>query len=261
MEDKELKIVLLQQDLSWENVSENLAHFGKLIYGLNQEVDLVILPEMFTTGFSMRPENFAQSNQAHTLETIKKWASEKNVAICGSIMLAENSKYYNRFFWVEPNSDFKYYDKAHLFRMGEENLHYSKGKTQQLINYKGWKIAPFVCYDLRFPVWMRRTKTYNYDLILLVANWPERRAAHWKALTLARAIENQCYLVAVNRIGSDINNINHSGDSRVINPLGEIVCDAKDSNELFIASINKDAVDNYRQQFPVEEDADPFELA
>jgi predicted amidohydrolase len=260
MESNELKIVLLQQDLVWENVIENLAHFGNLIYGLNQEVDIVMLPEMFTTGFSMQPEIFAMYNQEHSLKTIKKWASDKGVAICGSIMVAEDSRYFNRFFWIEPNSDFSFYDKAHLFRMGEENLHYSKGNTHQLINYKGWKIAPFVCYDLRFPVWMRKTKTYNYDLIILVANWPERRASHWKALTLARAIENQCYLAAVNRIGSDKNNINHSGDSCVINPLGEFVFEAKNSKDLNIITIDKVVVDNCRQQFPAEEDADSFEI-
>ncbi len=260
MESNELKIVLLQQDLHWENVPANLLHFESLIYSLNQKVDLIMLPEMFTTGFSMQPEKFALNNQEQTLKTLKRWATDKDVAICGSIMVAIDGVYFNRFFWVDSSGDFQFYDKAHLFRMGEEQLHYSKGTAHQLINYKGWKIAPFVCYDLRFPIWMRRTKEFNYDLILLVANWPERRAAHWKALTLARAIENQCYLAAVNRVGLDISSINHSGDSRVINPMGELVFDAKDSKELTFVSLDKSVVENYRHQFPVQEDADAFEL-
>lgn len=255
-----LKIVLLQQSLVWEDVDANLDHFGNLVLGLTQDVDVVMLPEMFSTGFSMRPQIFAKESQEKSLVKLAFWAKEKDVAICGSLMVTQGLNYFNRFFWVEPNGEFQFYDKAHLFRMGEENLHYSKGSSRTVIHYKGWRIAPFVCYDLRFPVWLRRTKTFEYDLMLIVANWPERRAHHWKALCMARAIENQCYLAAVNRIGLDANQIPHSGDSRIIGPTGELIYDAQNSNEIQVQQIFKKEVEIYREQFQAIEDADFFEL-
>jgi omega-amidase len=255
-----LHVILLQQDLAWENPIENLRHFKALIFGLTSLPDIIVLPEMFSTGFSMQPELMAETYQAQTLEEVKNWSREKHVAICGSIMFKEGSNFYNRFFWFDPNGAEAYYDKAHLFRMGEENLHYQKGEKRIIIEYKGWRIAPFICYDLRFPVWLRRTEKFNYDLLLFVANWPERRAAHWKALLTARAIENQSYVAAVNRIGVDINQINHSGDSRVINPMGVLEYDAKNSNEIQMVELDKEALQQYREQFPVEKDADAFEI-
>ncbi len=260
MQANNLNITLLQTDLVWENVPANLAHFEQLIFGLNQATDVIILPEMFTTGFSMNPHLIAANYQEKTLNTLAEWAQRKDVAICGSFMIEEDSKFYNRFFWVNPNSEFYFYDKAHLFRMGQEQMHYHKGNAHLLIQYKGWKIAPFICYDLRFPVWMRRTKEFNYDLIILVANWPQKRAAHWKALTIARAIENQSFLAAVNRIGEDVHQINHSGDSCIIQPTGELIYEANKSISFENICLNIADLNQYRQQFPAWEDADTFEI-
>ncbi len=243
MNDTILNVTLLQQDLFWENSEANLSKFSLLLKSFGKKTDILVLPEMFSTGFSM-----------------KTWAQKANAAVCGSLMIAENGHYFNRFIWVEPDGNLRYYNKAHLFRMGEEQLHYTRGKERIIIDYKGWKIAPFVCYDLRFPVWMRRTPDYNYDMILLVANWPERRSLHWNTLLAARAIENQSYVIAVNRVGADGNGVNHAGDSQVIKPNGELSWKETGGRETMQAvDLHLDEVRQYRKSFPVDMDADKFD--
>lgn len=256
----EIKIVLLQQEIAWENLPANLEYFETIISNLSTHIDIVVLPEMFTTGFSMNPEKYEEESLVSSINTIKTWSATYEKVICGSIMFKENGNYLNRFCWFEPNKKEVFYDKAHLFRMGDENLHYTKGNKQVIINFKGWKIAPFICYDLRFPVWMRRNVNYDYDLIILVANWPERRAKHWNALTLARAIENQSYLVAVNRVGYDGNGVFHSGDSVALNPLGVVLLDAKSDIGTFEINLNYPELLKIRENFPVGLDADTFQI-
>ncbi len=256
----DLSICLVQTDLFWEDIAANLNHFDKLLQGISKSVDLIVLPEMFTTGFSMKPSEYAneESNEA-SIHQMKIWANRHQAVVCGSMMYASNNCFYNRFFWVSPNQEVHFYDKAHLFRMGEENNHYQKGNQQLLVQLKGWKLACFVCYDLRFPVWMRRTSEFDYDAIVLVANWPAVRNLHWQMLSRARAIENQSYLIAVNRLGMDANQINHIGNSAIIEPTGDYILDAASENGLFYASISAHSLHQYRQRFPVALDADVFE--
>ncbi|MFN4083213.1 MAG: amidohydrolase [Bacteroidia bacterium] len=254
-----LNVSLVQTHLFWEDEAKNLSHFDELINQITQ-TDIIILPEMFTTGFSMRPDLFASVNGNSVQQKMKKWAMQHNSAICGSAMMSDNLKYYNRFYWVEPSNKVLHYDKAHLFRMGKEHEHYTAGKKQVLINYKGFKIAPFICYDLRFPVWLKRTRKFNYDVMIIVANWPERRSQHWKVLLQARAIENQCFLFAVNRTGNDGNGVSHSGNSMIIKPTGEIVWHGTNPTEIVTKEIDLTEIWQYRQSFPVELDDDMFEI-
>jgi predicted amidohydrolase len=256
----ELKVSILQDGIVWESCAANLEYLNNIIPGLAGKTDIIVLPEMFSTGFSMRPHLFAEELNGIAQLKMQEWSTLTGAAVCGSIMVRDGDIFYNRFFWFEPKPNTQFYDKAHLFRMGEEQLHYNKGVKQLLILYKGWKIAPFVCYDLRFPVWLRRTHAFNYDLILLVANWPERRIGHWKALTLARAIENQAYVAAVNRIGIDGSGITHSGASCIVSPIGEVIFDAKDQAVCETIKISKLDLEKYRESFPVGLDADTFTL-
>lgn len=260
MDSNELKLTLFQQPLVWEDEAKNLENFNKLISGLNQDTDVLILPEVFSTGFSMNAQKLAVPMDGIAVTWMQKWAKEKDVAICGSLMIKEGGDYFNRFLWVEPNGKIITYDKAHLFRMGEEQAQFKVGHKQVLISYKGWHIAPFVCYDLRFPVWLRRTPQFNYDLAIVVANWPQKRTAHWKALGIARAIENQAYFATVNRVGKDGLEVYHSGDSQLINPLGEVVWSLADAEAVQTLILSKNTLLEYRNTFPAYLDADNFEI-
>lgn len=260
MDKNELRITLIQQGIIWESSAANLEYLDTIIPNLSGTTDIIVLPEMFNTGFSMRPHLFAEEANGIAQEKMQYWSTLTNAVICASIMVREGDLFYNRFFWFEPKPNTQIYDKAHLFRMGEEQLHYKKGNKQLLISYKGWNIAPFICYDLRFPVWNRRRTDFNYDLALYVANWPQKRAMHWKSLLLARAIENQSYVVAVNRIGEDASGMAHSGDSCLINMMGEVIYDAKNEAVCHTISISKSDLLNYREVFPVGLDADRFNL-
>lgn len=253
-----ISVTLVQTNLIWQNEAANFKHIENHLG--NCITDLIVLPEMFSTGFSMQPEQFASIKGESVLVQLKQWSNKTNAAICGSAMVKVNTNFLNRFFWVEPNKDYSFYDKAHLFRMGEEQKHYSKGNNRILINYKDFVFAPFVCYDLRFPIWMRRTKEYNYDAVIIVANWPEQRSNHWKTLLQARAIENQSYVIAVNRVGTDGNGVAHVGDSMVISPLGEIFWHGYGTEMVQTVKIDLNVVKNYRESFPVELDNDNFKL-
>lgn len=255
-----LNLSLFQTALHWENRAANLEHFTRLIEGQTEQTDLMILPEMFTTGFSMQPEIFADTETGETLNWLKYQAQKYHTTITGSAMTKDNGKYYNRLYIVHADGTYQTCDKHHLFRMGEEQKHYTAGKSRLLVHYKGWRIFPIVCYDLRFPVWLRRTEAFNYDLMVVVANWPQRRAEHWKTLLRARAIENQCYVAAVNRVGDDGNGVYHSGDSSLISPKGEILFQESDKEGVKTFQLDLQEVIQYRQEFPVGADTDLFEL-
>lgn len=255
-----LTLTLFQTSLHWENRSANLNHFSNLMAGSAGQTDLMVLPEMFTTGFSMQPEKFADTETGETLNWLKDKAGKYKTAITGSAMTRDNGHFYNRLYLVQKDGAYQTCDKHHLFRMGEEQKHYTAGKGRLVVEYKGWRIFPVVCYDLRFPVWLRRTEQFNYDLLIVVANWPQRRAEHWKTLLRARAIENQCYVAAVNRIGEDGNGVYHSGDSALISPKGEILFQEADKEVVKSFQLDLQEVIQYRQEFPVGADTDSFEL-
>lgn len=264
-----MKVTLVQTHLYWEDRNKNLAHFDTLLNSLKEETDLIVLPEMFTTGFSMNPERVAELWNGESLAWLKEKAKQKNAVLTGSVAVEENGNYYNRLFWVRPDGTFETYDKRHLFRMAKEDAHYSAGSKKIITGLNGWKICPLVCYDLRFPVWSRNhfTKTSEkscdaeYDVLIYVANWPEVRNYPWKQLLIARAIENQCYVVGVNRIGKDGNDFSHSGDSVVINPRGEIISKtAAHAESIETVELKMDYLTEFRKLFPVGLDADPFKL-
>jgi omega-amidase len=263
-----MEVTIIQTALHWENREKNLAHFDNLIASISKKSHLIVLPEMFTTGFTMNPEKLAEAADGPTLAWLKQKAAQKNCVITGSVAVKENNNYYNRLFWVEPNGEFSFYNKRHLFRMAGEDQHYSAGENKIIKSIDGFKICPLVCYDLRFPVWSRNTFTKTnglytaaYDVLLYVANWPEVRSYPWKQLLIARAIENQCFVIGVNRIGKDGNDFPHSGDSMVINPRGEIISKTK-ANEESIETITLDPnyLSEFRKVFPVGLDADGFGL-
>ena len=266
MEKQEIKITIVQSEIFWEKPETNLGHFGKLISAIDETTDLIVLPEMFATGFTMKPELWAEENGGKSLEWMQEKAKEKNCVITGSLCVKEGEAYFNRLYWVKPNGDYSQYDKRHLFRMAKENDHYQAGTKKINEEIKGWKICPLICYDLRFPVWSRNqwTKNYeaSYDLLLYVANWPEVRSYPWKQLLIARAIENQAYVCGVNRIGKDGNGIAHSGDSMLLNPRGEIISTTKAHLEsVETITLSADYLNEFRKQFPVGNDADEFRIS
>ncbi len=259
-----MKITLIQTRLAWEQPEKNRAHFGQLINSISENTDLIILPEMFTTGFTMAPEKNAEPAEGATLAWMREMATKKKAVICGSVSVAENKKFYNRLYWVEPQGSYKTYDKRHLFRMADEDQHYTAGNKKLITELKGWKLCPLVCYDLRFPVWSRnrfKNGSWDYDVLIYVANWPAVRAYPWKQLLIARAIENQCYVIGLNRIGEDGNGYDHSGDSLVIGPKGEVLSAIPPSQEnVFTISLDKTSLEEFRTKFPAGLDADDFEI-
>ncbi|HVA98710.1 MAG TPA: amidohydrolase [Bacteroidia bacterium] len=256
---KNLTVTMIQTSLFWENISENLKHFSEKIAAISEPTDLIVLPEMFNTGFSMSTKKLAEKTNGKTMQWMQEKAKEKNCCIVGSLIINDNENYYNRLIWVSPDGKFQTYDKRHLFRMGEENNFFSTGNKKIIVELKGWKICPLVCYDLRFPVWSRNIN--NYDCLLYVANWPERRNHHWKTLLQARAIENQCYVIGLNRIGNDGHEIWHSGDSAVIDSRGNTISKTKANEEsIETITLNWEDLQKYRTDFPVQMDADDFDL-
>ena len=251
-----LNITLIQTNIQWMNAEANLLFLENQLKNL--QTDLIVLPEMFNTGFCMEPDKIAESMNGISITWIKKMAKQLNTAICGSLNIKENNKYYNRFVFILPNEQETVYDKKHLFTYGGEQKVFSAGTQQITINYKGFKIRPFICYDLRFPVWSRNTN--NYDIALYVANWPAKRAYAWNSLLIARAIENMCYVVAVNRLGIDGNNLRYNGNSKVIDPVGNIVTDCKDIPTMRQLTILKAPLIKARDQFQFLKDQDCFNI-
>lgn len=258
--NKGLYISIIQTELVWEDKAKNLLHFEACFSDVPEESRVIVLPEMFTTGFSMQPEKFAESMTGETVCWMVENAKSLKKNIVGSVIIEENQKFYNRLIWVEPNGDIHTYNKKHCFRYANEHLHYTPGKEELIVNIEGWNIGCYICYDLRFPVWSRNTNL-KYDAALYIANWPERRAEHWSALLKARAIENQSYAIGVNRIGSDGNGIHHSGDSVVIGPKGNRISSTQpNSFSIETVVLSKKDLLEYRTQFPAYLDGDNFSL-
>jgi predicted amidohydrolase len=259
-----LTFTIIQSALVWENIDANLELFTKKINSITAKTEVIILPEMFSTGFSMQPQKLAETMDGKAVRWMHKMAMEKRVIITGSLMIAESGRYYNRLIWMLPNGQMGYYDKRHLFGYANEDKHYTAGSKRLIAQIKGFKINLQVCYDLRFPVWARQQKiayeTAEYDILLYVANWPERRSHAWKTLLTARAIENQCYVIGVNRIGEDGNNIYHSGDSMVINALGETLYHKAHAEDIFTITLKKEALEEIRTNIPFLKDADGFKI-
>jgi len=256
---QDLKVTLVQTALQWEDREANLAHFDQILASLARWGDVLVLPEMFSTGFTMNPQRVADSPNGRTVQWMRDKAAAYSVDITGSVVIKDDGRFYNRMFWVRPDGNFDFYDKRHLFRMAGEHKVYSAGKTHLVVNCKGWKIAPFVCYDLRFPVWLRNYGN-KYDLAIFVANWPERRSSHWRLLLRARAAENQAYVVGVNRIGTDGNDIYYRGDSAVLDPLGEPLFEHAHTATVKTVSLSAQRLQEYRQKFPVWKDGDTFNM-
>ena len=222
---QDLTITLIQAELAWEDAGTNLFHFERMLEKLNESTDLIILPEMFNTGFTMDPARNGEAMNGMTVNWLAETALKKECVICGSLIIHENGNYYNRLIWMHPDGNFTYYDKKHLFRMGEEHQYYLAGSKKMIAELKGWKVLPLVCYDLRFPVWSKnefKGGKYAYDLLIYIANWPSVRSAAWKSLLSGRAIENMAYVAGVNRLGHDGRGFEYSGESMVAGPEGEI---------------------------------------
>jgi predicted amidohydrolase len=264
-----LTITGVQTNLHWENKKANLQMLEEKILSISQSTEIVVLPEMFNTGFTMQPERFAESMDGETVQWMRKISAKKKVILTGSVTIKERSSavkkeedYFNRLIWMLPNGQCGTYDKRHLFAYGDEDQHYTAGTKRLIASVKGWKINLLVCYDLRFPVWSRqsRSETLEYDVLIYVANWPERRNVAWKTLLQARAIENQCYVVGVNRVGVDGNKIYHAGDSMVVDPVGEIVYHKKDEEDIFTVTLQSSHLEKIRERFPFWKDADKFNI-
>ena len=258
-----LSITTIQTNLHWEDKAANLQMLENKINAIEEKTQIVVLPEMFSTGFSMQPQLFAETMDGETIEWMKELANNKKVIITGSIIIKEDGNYFNRLIWMLPNGQFGYYDKRHLFAYAEEDKHYSAGDKRLIASVKGWKINLQVCYDLRFPVWARQQPTANepeYDVLIYVANWPDKRVHAWKTLLCARAIENQCYVVGVNRVGNDGNQIYHSGSSLIIDPLGEVLYHMHDVEDVFTIVLEKEKLEEVRTKFPFWKDGDHFTI-
>ena len=255
-----IRISIIQTDIVWENKQENLRLLHEKLQSLRGITEIVVLPEMFSTGFSMQSDMLAEANSGETITTLKQWASLFQVAICGSYITVDNGRYYNRAFFLTPEGEEFYYDKRHLFRMGREAEHFSVGDKRLIIPYRGWNICLLVCYDLRFPVWSRNVNN-EYDLLIYVANWPIPRRLVWDTLLRARALENQCYVCGVNRVGTDGYQLSYNGGSKVYSAFGEEIGSIPDEKEgITTVSVNLTALHQFREKFPVWKDADEFHL-
>lgn len=256
---EELKIAIVQSNLVWENAIQNRINFEEKINAIIEPVDIIVLPEMFTSGFNMNAEAIAETMQGKTVSWMLELAKLKQAAIVGSIVIKENNDYYNRLLFVKPNGEIMHYNKRHGFSLAGEDKVYSAGKKKVIIDYKGWKICPQICYDLRFPVWSRNTE--NYDVLLYVANWPKARIAAWDALLKARAIENMSYCIGVNRVGLDANNYEYPGHSAVYNVLGEKLTKENSNKEVTeIITLNKPHIEKNRKHLGFLNDKDAFSL-
>jgi omega-amidase len=253
-----LKIALIQTTLAWEQPEENLRTMEQQLLPLAGNSDLIVLPEMFNSGFTMRPEAVAEPMDGPTMQWMRRMAVATGAVVTGSLVIERDQHYHNRLVWMRPDGDYQHYDKKHLFRLAGEDGHYTAGQSRSVFEWKGWRIFPLICYDLRFPVWSRRTEHFDYDLLLYVANWPERRRQAWLRLLPARAIENQCYVAAVNRIGADGNGIMHSGDSMVLDFTGETVASDADKAGPLVHSLDLERLRSFRADFPFWQDADGF---
>ena len=254
-----LRIAAIQSELYWEDITANLAHFEEEIAKITTNPDIIILPEMFSTGFSMNSKTLAEPMNLTTFKWMKQMAAKTNALMIGSFIASENNQFYNRLLWMEPSGDFDTYDKRHLFRMGNENEHFSAGKNRLIRNWKGWNICPLVCYDLRFPVWSRNVNN-EYDILIYVANWPQARAYAWSSLLVARALENQAHVVGLNRVGEDGLGLKYSGDSAIIDFNGKIIATESMKSKIIEAELSRSELEAFRSKFPAYLDADDFSI-
>lgn len=299
-----LTITIIQSNLHWEDKAANLAMFEEKINSIKEKTEIVVLPEMFSTGFSMEPSKLAETMEGETVQWMKRVAAQKKIILTGSVIIKEvgtgqaaqsgqtnkenagqfasphtvqpaesvPTLFYNRLIWMLPNGQYGYYDKRHRFAFAGEDLHYTSGNKRLIASVKGWKINLLICYDLRFPVWARQTPPLpgekgqevevgpEYDLLIYVANWPEKRIHAWKTLLQARAIENQCYAIGCNRLGDDNNGFHYSGESMVVDPMGETLYTKKDAEDIFTITIDKKHLQEVREKFPFWKDGDLFTI-
>ncbi|REG99167.1 amidohydrolase [Flavobacterium aquicola] len=253
-----MKIALIQSSLFWENPAANRNHFEEKISCLEEDVDLIVLPEMFTSGFTMKPKHIAETMQGETVLWLQSLAKAKKSAITGSLVIKENDNFYNRLVFVFPSGEIQFYDKKHLFTLAGEDEVYTAGNIKLIIEYKGWKICPLICYDLRFPVFSRNVE--EYDLLIYTANWPRIRINAWDTLLKARAIENMSYTIGVNRVGQDDNKLEYNGHSQVINFLGDYILEPIETKGTYIVELNKTELLLARKKFNFLNDQDSFVL-
>lgn len=262
---QDLTITLVQTDIFWEDKTKNLLQISAILDNV-QNTELIILPEMFNTGFSMQAHLLAEKMQGETVEWMQDMARLKKCVVVGSLMIEDHKQYYNRLVWMMPDGEYLFYDKRHLFSMGDEHKHFSAGSKRIYPEINGWKILPLICYDLRFPVWSRQSSPYTemgnhpYDLLIYIASWPEKRSYAWKQLLIARAIENQCYTIGINRIGLDGNEIYHSGDSCIMDALGEKIFDAENGVTVKSFCLSKQDLVSIRRKYPFLKDRDEYEI-
>lgn len=257
-----LSFTLVQTKLHWEDKAANLAMLEQKVMGIGEKTEIVVLPEMFSTGFSMQPAQLAETMEGETVQWMKHVAAAKKIILTGTVIIEEEGQYYNRLLWVLPDGKLGFYDKRHRFAFAGEDRQYTAGHKRLIAQVNGWKVNLQVCYDLRFPVWARQQAAGQpeYDVLLYVANWPERRSHAWKTLLTARAIENQCYVVGVNRVGNDGNAIYHSGDSMVVDALGTVLYHRKDGEDIHTVTLEKQALQQVRDAYPFWKDADHFNI-
>jgi omega-amidase len=252
---QDLTVTIVQSELVWEDPAANLELFGRQLAGLAGKTDLVVLPEMFSTGFSMTPQPVARTMDSAAVRWLQETAAALDAHLVGSLMIVEGGCYFNRLMWASPTGELHTCDKRHLFRMLGEDKVYTGGQTLLTVTVRGWKIRPFVCYDLRFPAWSRNLDN-AYDVSIFVANWPAKRAEHWKALLKARAIENLSYAIGVNRVGTDGNGLAYSGDSTVIDPVGNTLFTIHHEPAVRTVTLSREILENWRRDFPAWMDAD-----
>lgn len=253
-----MKTVLIQTHIIWENPSENRRILEEKINSITGSIDLIILPEMFTSGFTMQPNLVAESMNGETISWLQNIAKTKNCAITGSLVIAENNNFYNRMVFVFPNGEIQHYDKKHLFTLAGEDKVYTSGNEKVVVNYNKWKICLQVCYDLRFPVFSRNTE--GYDLLIYVASWPKIRTNAWDILLKARAVENLSYVIGVNRIGTDNNNFEYIGHSQINDELGNSIIEPTEKEDIFIATLEKSKMLETRNKLNFLNDRDEFHL-
>ena len=254
-----LRITLAQTDLIWEDPAKNSLDYGKKIAQLAGQSDLVILPETFTTGFSMRAYDLAEPMDGPTVNWLLNLSQTSGIAIAGSLIIKDNGLYYNRFVFVTPAGEISFYDKRHLFSIGGESISFTAGDQRVIVNFLGWRVALYICYDIRFPVWCRNLN--DTDLMIFTANWPSSRKEVWKILLKARAIENQVYVAGVNRVGTDGNNIVYIGESQIVNPRGEMMAEIhQPACDWLSYEISMRELNEFRMKFPVTDDADRFSI-
>jgi len=259
-----MKVAIIQSELIWENPTANRNYFDEKINAITEKVDLIVLPEMFTTGFTMNSKTIAETMDGETILLIKSLAKAKNTAITGSLVIEENNNFYNRLVFVFPSGEIQFYDKRHLFTLAGEDKVYTSGKEKLIVEYQGWKICPLICYDLRFPVFSRNVE--DYEVLIYVANWPKTRINAWDILLKARAVENMCYTIGVNRIGLDEpvrrgeNNFEYVGHSQAVDFLGNSVLEPQESEGVFVVELNKEKLLETRKKLGFLNDRDSFEL-